>query len=155
MHEMPSPTKPKQHKKTEKLSPADRLLAAGVRVTYARVQVLEVLSKVSRAVSHADIEALFPVPLDKVTLYRTLDRLIEAKLIHKAVGDDRITRFGPLDDSQHHQHAHFHCDDCGMVYCLDMKVPKNLKVPEGFGVESMDVSVHGHCSNCNELDHRR
>lgn len=155
MVSMASPSKHKRPKKEEKPTAADRLLAAGLRVTYARVQVLEVLDKISRSVSHADIEALFPVPLDKVTLYRTLERLVEAKLIHKAVGDDRITRFGPLDDSQHHQHAHFHCDDCGMVYCLDMKMPKTLKVPEGFGVETMDFNVHGHCANCNQPDAKR
>lgn len=153
---MPSPAKHKQVKKEEKPTPADRLLSAGLRVTYARVQVLEVLDQVPRTVSHADLEALFQVPMDKVTLYRTLDRLVDAKLIHKAVGDDRITRFGPLSDTQHHQHAHFHCDDCGMVYCLEMKMPKTLKVPEGFGVESLDFSVHGHCANCNGLeDHKR
>lgn len=142
---MSSPSKKKQ-KPEPKASPADRLLAAGLRVTYVRVQVLELLDQASRPASHGDIEALASVPIDKVTLYRTLDRLVEAKLLRRAVGEDRVTRFSPLSSGEHDEHAHFHCDDCGKVYCLEMKVPKTLKVPEGFDVETLDL--HGHCSNC-------
>jgi Fur family transcriptional regulator, ferric uptake regulator len=155
---MSPPSKQKQARQAAPVAATERLLAAGLRVTYARVQVLEVLEKASRAVSHADIESFLATPIDKVTLYRTLDRLLDAKLIHKTVGADRITRFATLDGAQHAQHAqhaHFHCDDCGMVYCLDLKVPKVLKVPEGFNVETLDFSVHGHCANCTQPEVKR
>lgn len=151
MTAMPSSAKPPAPPPQETRA-ADQLVAAGLRVTYGRVQVLEVLAKATRPASHADIEATLSVPMDKVTLYRTLDRLVAAGLLRKTVGDDRITRFACMDDAQHHQHAHFHCDECGMVYCLPVKPPKAPKVPEGFVVDSLDLHVHGHCSNCNRTE---
>lgn len=131
------------------LSLEDRLLAAQLRVTEARLTVLGLLVQAQRALSHADIESTLDQPLDRVTLYRTLDRLAEAGLLHKTVGDDRITRFAPLGDApDHHGHAHFHCDDCGRVFCLPQKVPRKPVLPEGFAIESTELNWHGHCAQC-------
>jgi Fur family transcriptional regulator, ferric uptake regulator len=126
----------------------DRLLNAGLRVTDARLRVLEIMEQATRALSHADIDSMLGTQLDRVTLYRTLDRFVEAKLIRKAVNDDRITRFASMNEAPHHMHAHFHCDACGLVFCLPSKVPKAVKVPDGFQFASLDVSVHGYCASC-------
>ncbi|RZL09979.1 MAG: transcriptional repressor [Rubrivivax sp.] len=129
----------------------ERLLAAKLRVTDARRTALGLLMQAQRALSHADIESMLDEPMDRVTLYRTLDRLAEAGLLHKTVGDDRITRFAPLGDApDHHEHAHFHCDDCGRVFCLPQKVPRKPALPEGFAIESTELSWHGHCAQCTQ-----
>lgn len=127
-----------------------RLLAdAGLRVTSARLLVLQTLEAARTALSHADIESLLPEPLDRVTLYRTLDSCVEAGLLARTVGTDRISRFALLGaDGQHDRHPHFHCDDCGRVYCLPGRAPRAPAVPEGFAVEGVDMHVHGHCPSC-------
>ena len=61
--------------------PAARIRAAGARATPARVRVLELLSAAPSPLSHYDIEqSLGEGSLDRVTLYRVLDWMVEAGL---------------------------------------------------------------------------
>jgi len=127
----------------------ERLSALGLRVTPNRLAVLAVFEEASRALSHADIEAALPKGMDAVTLYRTLDALADAAVLSKTVGADRVSRYALMQASAHHEgHAHFHCDDCGRVYCLPSKPPRQPAVPEGFAVAAVDLSVHGQCADC-------
>ncbi len=126
-----------------------QLQAAGLRVTAARLLVLRTMQAARNALSHADLEAALPEPMDRVTLYRTLDSLVEAHLLARSVGPDRIGRFTLFSgDGQHDAHPHFHCDDCGRVYCLPGRRPRPPAVPAGFDVEGVDLQVHGHCPSC-------
>ena len=104
-----------------------RLRAASVRVTGARIKVLATLLEADCAFSHQDMQDTF-VDMDRVTLYRALDCLIEAGLAHKIAGDDRVFRYSAgsehaeVGDRHHpaqHQHGHFKCTRCGKVFCVD------------------------------------
>ncbi|MFC3107849.1 Fur family transcriptional regulator [Undibacterium arcticum] len=113
-----------------------QLRAASVRVTPARLKVLAALLGARRAFTHQDMQDAF-ADLDRVTLYRALDCLIEAGLAHKIAGDDRVFRYsagtdhlerGAVDADvlttaasmpQQHQHSHFKCTRCAKVFCLD------------------------------------
>lgn len=128
----------------------ERLTGVGLRVTANRLAVLQLIEQAPIALSHADLEAALPHGFDRVTLYRTLDSFVEAGLLSASVGADRVRRFSPLtgDPAGHHEHLHFHCDDCGRVFCLPAKPPRRPSVPEGFQVEGADLYVHGHCADC-------
>jgi Fur family transcriptional regulator, ferric uptake regulator len=104
-----------------------RLRSAAVRVTAARVSVLAALIGARRAFSHQDVQDTL-TDMDRVTLYRALDCLIEAGLAHKIAGDDRVFRYSAGTDhgeegvARHalqHQHSHFKCTRCAKVFCLD------------------------------------
>ena len=57
------------------------LVDAGLHVTPSRLIVLDVMRRARRTQSHADLEsALAGRHIDRVTLYRTLDKLTEAAL---------------------------------------------------------------------------
>jgi Fur family ferric uptake transcriptional regulator len=128
----------------------ERITAAKLRVTPNRLAVLALIDAAQMALSHADIEAALPTPIDAVTLYRTLESFVEVGLLSKAIGPDRVSRFAMLQGAaaNHHEHAHFHCDSCGRVYCLPAKAPRQPQVPEGFAVVAVDLSVHGNCADC-------
>lgn len=130
----------------------ERISGLGLRVTPKRLAVLEAIEAAHMALSHADLEAALPAAIDAVTLYRTLESFVEVGLLSKAVGADRISRFALLqgEGGDHHQHAHFHCDACGRVYCLPAKPPRQPQVPEGFAVAAVDLNVHGHCADCGK-----
>lgn len=108
-----------------------QLRQASVRITKARLKVLMALLEAKRAFSHHEVQDRF-ADMDRVTLYRTLDCLIEAGLAHKIAGDDRVFRYSAGTDhsQQHgtpetttkvmqHQHGHFKCTRCARVFCLD------------------------------------
>ncbi len=127
-----------------------QLAGMGLRITTHRLAVMAVMEAAHGAMSHAEVEAALPEPIDRVTLYRTLDSFVDAGWLAKSVGADRQNRFvlRQGEGADHHAHAHFQCDDCGRVYCLDAKAPRRVNVPSGFAVESVDLQLHGHCADC-------
>ena len=129
---------------------AQRLSVAGLRVTSNRIAVLEALGKEHRPMSHSDIDAIMPIAIDRVTLYRTLESCVSAGLVSKEVGADRISRFAVMvgDQPDHQAHAHFHCDGCGRTYCLPARAPRKIRVPDGFKLTAVDVQAHGECADC-------
>ena len=136
-------------------TPADALHEAGLRRTPVRLDVLKMLSQDGQPLSAPQILERFGDGVDKVTLYRTLHTLTQKKLLHRVRGDDQIWRYGMVDIKgvARHEHAHFVCDECGTVECLDDtpvpdKVAKRSHVRPGYRVEYSEVLVHGTCRGC-------
>ncbi|WP_341676871.1 Fur family transcriptional regulator [Niveibacterium sp. SC-1] len=132
---------------------AQLLRERGARVTPARLRVLALLRGADRALSHHDIEERLVdgTPVDRVTLYRVLDWLVEQGLAHKLADEQRVFRFSAASkaDLPHGSHAHFVCDDCGKVFCLEEVAAAAPRLPDGFASTQIDFSVHGHCAACN------
>lgn len=140
------------------------LRAASVRITAARVKVLAALLAAPRAFSHQDVQDAF-ADMDRVTLYRALDRLTDAGLAHKIAGDDRVFRYssGPEQGSSpdpgrhapHHQHGHFKCTRCAKVFCLDSIGESGLlrdalreSLGKGFQSHDIEFTIKGWCADC-------
>lgn len=113
----------------------------------------DVLDGARFAMSHADIDASLAEPIDRVTLYRTLDSFVEASVISKIVDADRVNRFMATRGLDHQRHGHFHCDDCGRVYCIVARPPRRPPVPAGFAVDVIELSLRGHCADCARAAH--
>jgi Fur family ferric uptake transcriptional regulator len=120
-----------------------QLREASVRITAARVRVLAALLCARRAFSHQDIQDTL-IDMDRVTLYRALDCLTDARLAHKIAGDDRIYRYSAgAELADHgsarrapaqHQHGHFKCTRCARIFCLD---GSDAKMTDGAAAESV------------------
>ena len=124
------------------------LRATGERVTAPRAAVLRTLLDSDRALTLAEVEqALACEAIDHVTLYRVLDWLTTQGLAHRIAGDARASRFSASRLGQE-AHAHFSCNQCSRVYCLtDMNQPK-VRIPKGFHLEGLDITVKGTCATC-------
>jgi Fur family transcriptional regulator, ferric uptake regulator len=119
-----------------------RIIAIGERATAARLAVLARLLAESAAQSHHELESSIRPALDRVTLYRVLDWLVEQGLAHRASGPDRVWRF-MATRPEADKHAHFHCERCGAMRCLDEPTPRQLRLPRGFRGESVELTVRG------------
>jgi len=138
-----------QRRQAEQIAAA-RLRATAERVTPARVRVLAALLRRGEAASHHELERdLAADAIDRVTLYRVLDWLVGQGLAHRISSADRTWRFTAAD-RRHDTHAHFHCNRCGRVLCLDeLKTPRlPAAMPRGFQAEGMEVTVTGVCAGC-------
>lgn len=131
----------------------NRITRAGGRLTGSRQQILSILLEAEHTLTHAELldaarnQGLI---LDRVTVYRVLEWLISKDLAHKVAGPDRVWRFKAVTDEVH-PHAHFHCSDCGLVYCLEEVVPSfALVLPPGFRYERAECSIEGTCPHCTE-----
>ncbi|QID16290.1 transcriptional repressor [Nitrogeniibacter mangrovi] len=136
-------------------SRAETLIAEhGGRVTRTRVAVLEVLLAADRSLSHDEIAAALTaqgIRHDRVTLYRTLDWLVDAGVAHRMTGgDERTRRFGVAATAPH-EHAHFHCDRCGKVVCLEGLAPAvAVNLPGGYELDRAELVLHGACPTCGK-----
>ena len=124
--------------------------ATGARATPARIRVLRLLQEAPTALAHNEIElSLAPSPLDRVTLYRVLDWLVESGLAHKSTDNQRIFRFSAASPGEHKAHVHFRCEQCGCVFCVDAAPPQVPVLPEGFTVSRLDLDLRGRCARCD------
>ncbi|MBD5802615.1 Zinc-specific metallo-regulatory protein [Azoarcus sp. Aa7] len=132
-------------------SAAHLIAACGGRVTRTRIAVLEILQDSPRSLNHDDVAARLAadgMPHDRVTLYRTLDWLVEQGLAHRIIGPDRARRFKAGGEPRS-QHAHFHCDRCGHVLCLESIRPdEQFTLPAGYQPERAELVFHGTCADC-------
>jgi Fur family ferric uptake transcriptional regulator len=136
----------------------ERLRELGARVTQPRVAVLSCLIASGGPLTHqAVIDNLHGADIDRVTVYRVLDWLVEQGVAQKRAGKDRVFRFTLVEHEAahaqvHRQHNHFHCSRCDRTFCLDdasgpapAAVPT---VPSGFAVEHVELTVNGLCAEC-------
>ena len=126
---------------------------SGGRNTEARRNVLACLIAAGRALSHAEIEAeLASTDLDRVTLYRVLEWLVEQSLAHRVgglSGFDRAMRFAFSRPEHRSAHAHFQCVQCGSTMCLDDVAVPSLPVPGGIELQGIELAAFGYCAVCS------
>ena len=130
------------------------LIQCGGRITQARIGVLGILLDASAALSHQEVEIAANergLTLDRVTLYRTLDWLVENGMAHRIAGVDRVWRYNAQSGLTHH-HAHFQCKQCKQIFCLENLQPALLfTIPSGYQLEEVELNLQGTCPNCVPL----
>lgn len=134
----------------------EMLRATGERVTNARIEILATLLRADGALTHADIEGSLAEAsgIDRVTVYRVLDWLTEKHLAHKIAGDDRVWRFNVAGTDNEHAHAHFKCNCCNRVICLDdLGRGWTPALPAGFTPQEIDLTIKGLCAECSPENH--
>jgi Fur family transcriptional regulator, ferric uptake regulator len=126
----------------------------GLEPTPGRVRVLEVIGNNSSPVSAQDIFTTVnrTANINRVTVYRILDVLVEKGLVERLSGGGRRMVYGLAPTEHHPAHPHFHCRSCGALQCLQ---PGSLKVDlrdieRSFAgeIQGVEVRVDGICRNC-------
>ena len=127
------------------------LSEAGLRSTRQRQLILDLLFSRGEPLSHGEILANIDEHLDRVTLYRTLDTLKKAGIVHQVQGIDGVWRFCAHNQGAEGcpgDHPHFLCLSCGKMICLtDQRMPR-VDVPDGVSVEGKQMVVYGLCVDC-------
>jgi len=103
-----------------------------------RQLVIEALSNANMPLTQEDIKRQI-ADADKVTVYRTLNKLLEIGLVRKFEEEGRSFFELALDF-----HAHFICEKCKTIECI--KISKNI-LPHSYTLK--DVLFKGICQNCN------
>lgn len=130
----------------------EMLRGSTLRRTRGRVAVLKVLSKAKKPLTREQIAGrLGKGTLDKVTIYRTLERFVEAGLVHRAYLHKRASYYELAHNCTESQcHPHFTCMDCGDTHCLtEVRLPMARNLHTGFVVDRQRVQLEGLCPKCN------
>jgi len=150
----------KQPARSAQAAVRDRIRAAGLRCTAARVVVLEHLIAARGPKTHAEVsEALEAAGFDRATIYRNLTELTEARLLSRVQLGDRVWRFElarpPAAGGKGAAHPHFVCTGCGEVSCLDdvqvaikpVAARRGKEKPRGIRSVT-EVLLRGRCDHC-------
>ena len=147
-------------------NPIDVLLSAhGLRRTAAARLVLGwLLAHPDTSYTHAQLQSALgnaiELPLDRVTLYRLMDRLTQVGLLLCRVDSQRVRRYQAMPTSVH-AIAHFECQSChrdsplsgalqASALDLDRAVQSALAALTALGYQGMhlDFAVRGVCVDC-------
>lgn len=128
------------------------------RATRALAQLYE--SRPDAALSEHEVEAALAAAgaaVNKVTVYRMLDRFAAAGLLHKHVDAARVTRYALAPQGDDGPAARFECDDCHRQFRLAESAGTVHSALQGVlqalataGHESLavDIAVRGRCAGC-------
>ncbi|CAB1061383.1 Zinc uptake regulation protein Zur [Olavius sp. associated proteobacterium Delta 1] len=128
--------------------------ASGLGLTPNRQRVLEVIGNNSSPLSAQQIfDTLSRTDnINRVTVYRILDLLVDKGLVDRINGGGRSFVYGLAPNENHPAHPHFYCKSCGNLECLN---PQSLNVDlqhmqRTFAglIENVEVRVDGVCKNC-------
>ena len=128
---------------------SEQLAATGFRFTQQRQRVYDVLLQKR---DHPTAEEVFlrakrAMPdISMATVYNCLDALVQAGLAQQVKVERGAARFCP----NMHEHWHFHCNECGGVF--DMEMPDggcaSFPLPKGFKIDQFEIAAHGVCPAC-------
>tara|TARA_B100000614_G_scaffold223794_1_gene212328 strand:+ start:205 stop:648 length:444 start_codon:yes stop_codon:yes gene_type:complete len=130
------------------------LNTASLDPTRNRLRVLEVIGNNSFPLSVSDIHDTLErtTPINRVTVYRILDLLVEKGVVDRISTGGRAAYYGLAPNSHHRAHPHFYCTACGQMDCLD---PGALNVEfrrfaDTFPgrIDKLEMRLDGVCKNC-------
>lgn len=121
----------------------------GLKKTKLRIALLKCLYQSKHAQSYTDIKTALAGVTDKSTLYRNLSTFKEVGIIHFIYDDSGVTKYAFGQQHGHNQnHAHFVCESCESVYCMDFEPSITARVPKGFKPNYIKTIIRGICANC-------
>jgi len=130
----------------------DLLKKAGLNSTKPQILVLQELLCANSPLSREDfLERLGEDRPDKVTIYRILEKLCKAGLVHRAYVQKRAWNYELAHHCGEKQcHPHFTCNNCGKTFCMtDSTVPLVENLKKGFVVQRQQVKIEGLCPACS------
>ncbi len=121
----------------------------GLKKTKVRMALIHHFINLEHAQSYTDLQAALLGEVDKSTLYRNLTSFERAGIIHRINDHSGVAKYAfgkaPL---QGNEHAHFVCECCETVYCMEELVPSQLSVPKGFKTNKVQTIIRGICADC-------
>ena len=108
-----------------------------LKLTPARVEILEILVTRNRPISYEDIKD--ELSMDKATFYRNIAKFEENAIIRSFESNDK-KRYFSLEENFH---PHFICTKCNTISCLSEKKLINM---DGYKIES--IIIKGICPLC-------
>lgn len=131
---------------------AERLAAAGERVTRQRLVVADALAGAGRQLTAGELyERLKDAKpaLGRATVFRSLDRLVEAGVARRLELEGHVYAYVACEPEHHH---HLSCTECGRVE----EIPESWVEPIAarasshldFEIDDSRLDFYGRCADC-------
>lgn len=129
----------------------DYLRERSLKATPIRVELLTLLAKQNSALPYSGIQKHLK-HYDRVTLYRTINALMDNGIVHKAsaLGDEIYYALCSRKCSKQchkHEHIHFKCKQCSEVACIHIDYVLDIAIP-GCQIDDISIEASGICEKC-------
>ncbi len=122
---------------------------AGIKPTSNRILVLKSIIGKDRPLNLKEQDLR---TLEKSSIFRVLSLLVKHHVLHTFEDGNGVVRYeichakeACFDDDIH---AHFYCEKCKKVYCLNSIHVHHMDLPEGFTLHSINQMLKGICPEC-------
>ena len=136
-----------------------QLYAANYKLTPQREATVRVLLENEQ--DHLSAEDIFLMVKEKApdiglaTVYRTLELLLELKIVDKINFGDGVYRYDLRKDCDVHFHHHLVCMNCGSVHEIEddllLDVEKIVESDYDFKIKDHRLTFYGICSKCQDV----
>ncbi|MFW5704039.1 MAG: Fur family transcriptional regulator [Patescibacteria group bacterium] len=94
-----------------------------------------------------EIMELIP-DVNKTTIYRNLDSLVAERKLKELMHDKKSVSYELA--SHPHPHHHFICQDCGIVFPIEIPEEEVLRLFQSglYSLEQVHIDLRGLCTNC-------
>ena len=138
------------------LAAADRLTAAGERVTRQRLLVADALAASGRRLTAEELYRSLrrrDPAIGRATVFRTLETLVEAGVARRLELDGHVYAYVACLPAHHH---HIACTRCGRVEEIDeayvTPIAERLADEMGFEIDDARLDFYGRCATCRAED---
>jgi Fur family ferric uptake transcriptional regulator len=112
--------------------------------------VLDAFRDTQEALSAHLLMDRLPAYVNRSTVYRLLDRLEDDGVLHSFVASENIKFYalcrGCRQSGHFHSHAHFQCNSCSQVVCIEQQVV--VPTLNQGRVDEAQVLLKGQCATC-------
>ncbi len=127
----------------------DVLYNHNLKRTSCREGIIEVMMASEHALSENEIRQKLHGNYDRTTFYRSFITLERHKIIHRIVIDSQMIKYAlVVPASLNKEHAHFFCNDCQTIQCIEIAPSKELQLPAGFKEAEKEILIKGTCATC-------
>jgi Fur family transcriptional regulator, ferric uptake regulator len=137
-------------------STADRLTAAGERVTRQRLLVADALSTHGRQITAQDLYDRLrrsDPRIGRATVFRTLEALVTAGVARRLEQGGHVYGYVACRPEHHH---HLACDRCGRVEEIEegyiTPVADRVAADLGFVIDDARLDFYGRCADCRSAE---
>jgi Fur family ferric uptake transcriptional regulator len=128
-----------------------KLNAHQLKATPTRIDVLKLMQQYDGAIPFSFLQKKL-TNTDRITLFRTLNALLDSGLVHKANFENDETYYAQCpkvcsSEGHIHNHIHFKCTVCEIVSCRQLPQGVKIEMPDLL-VQKIDINVLGICSDC-------
>lgn len=129
----------------------DLLRSKGLRVTSARIAVLQVLELTKHPIDISELIKCVErkkILVDQATIYRIIEHFIQKKLVKRIQFSEKKSYY----EAKLYDHHHAICEKCHKVEdilrCSIDRIEREIEKNIGFRVSSHSLEYFGVCKNC-------
>lgn len=127
------------------------LLRHSIKPTPNRILVSHCLIETGVPMSMTEIEDRLET-LNKSSVFRVLVTLTQNNLVHSIDDGSGSVKYewcrGEGGHTVHDMHAHFRCEKCNRIYCIESQQLPEINLPEGFTPHTVNYVITGLCPTC-------